>query len=136
MTGRRRKSDWPTIREWWYGMPRPIRWFQVWYMVPFVAYLASGVVELLWLRGHSLWYIPVAVLVGAEAAVLTCMFRLQRRLHRAWVESDYRLCTGCAHSLKGLADSGACPECGAAFDVVRDQAVWKRSGLETPRGVG
>lgn len=50
---------------------------------------------------------------------------------------NFRMCPGCRYVLAGLADSGACPECGDAYDVETLGLIWSRayrvrSGINTP----
>lgn len=45
--------------------------------------------------------------------------------------ADGRLCTGCMHSLKGLPDSGRCPECAEPYHVEIDRVMWEQAGVRS-----
>lgn len=62
--------------------------------------------------------------------VIGIMVLQNRRLRRLFVECDGKLCTECAHSLRGLEEQGNCPECGHWFNIDRDRLAWREAGIE------
>jgi|GEM_PF-2383329 len=69
--------------------------------------------------------IPVSIFLSAFVALLG-LWRGQRRIKRAVAASSGRACVNCVYDLNGLGDTGACPECGRAFDTFADQRSWAR----------
>lgn len=57
----------------------------------------------------------------------------RRRINRQFKEAGGRLCTHCGYDLRSLGDSGACPECGHAFQADRDAEKWSNSGFSCER---
>ena len=53
-------------------------------------------------------------------------------VRRAVRDSGWRLCTHCAYDVSALSPSGTCPECGNAYDVKRDAALWEQAGCGRP----
>lgn len=52
-----------------------------------------------------------------------------RRIRRALVRSEGRLCTGCGYDISTLGAAGTCPECGGAYDGEKDRALWEAVGV-------
>ncbi len=69
--------------------------------------------------------IPAVVLLPIFVAFLG-VWRGTRRIKRAVAAASGRACLNCIYDLSGLADTGACPECGRAFDTTADQRSWAR----------
>ena len=67
-------------------------------------------------------YAPVCVAVGVA-------WRRRMRARKQLAVSDGRCCTACLHDLRGLGESGVCPECGATFDVAADRKAWRKARL-------
>lgn len=42
------------------------------------------------------------------------------------IAEDCKCCTSCAYPLRGLPDSGSCPECGTVYAARSCQEVWRR----------
>lgn len=56
-----------------------------------------------------------------QAMFFSRMLRLRRRLR----EASGRICLKCGFDLRGLEESGTCPECGRSFDLHRDVKTWR-----------
>lgn len=68
------------------------------------------------------WIIGLLVCWGVSTA-------LARGRQRAFERAGGRLCTHCRYDLRGLGDTGLCPECGKPFDIARDAEAWARAGF-------
>ncbi len=71
-----------------------------------------SVLMLVWFA--LLWAIPITV--GCRV----------RRFAALAVESKGSMCLHCAYRLRGLDDSGRCPECGQPFDRKKIERIWRR----------
>ncbi len=67
----------------------------------------------------------------AAAATIAAMFWIvaafslrKRRLRARLTAAGGQLCTECGYSLVGLAERGACPECGVAYEMEQVRAAW------------
>ena len=62
-----------------------------------------------------------------SAAVLIVVFRVRGADQRFLRKHAFRVCRSCWHSLEGHASdpTGSCPECGHAFDHVKDEKAWR-----------
>jgi|GEM_PF-1211827 len=94
------------------------------------------VVAFLFLRSHFNWprtgWLRVVPLLGGllpACVILPIGWMMRRSLHRDWRESGGRLCAHCGYNVSALPPAGTCPECGKAYDIERDAAMWARSGL-------
>ena len=63
--------------------------------------------------------------VALAVAIYALFFWLEARRFRA---AAFRVCLDCSYPLKGLADAGGCPECGAAFDIAAVRREWGVGG--------
>ena len=92
-----------------------------------------------WLRWPTLFNVVVLILVIADAplglppgilfpAMMICPVVVwgmaQARLKRLVLEHEYSLCMNCGYLLKGLADVGACPECGQPYTKTGLRSAW------------
>jgi predicted amidophosphoribosyltransferase len=69
-------------------------------------------------------YVIVDFLVLGVVGALTIRFmrRLKARLRLA----KGALCPDCGYDIRGLAETGDCPECGRPFERKADVAYWRR----------
>jgi hypothetical protein len=74
--------------------------------------------------------VPLACFVPVFVAFLG-IWRGQRRIRLAVRAAQGRACINCVHDLRGLGDTGACPECGHAFDIAADARRWERVNMLT-----
>lgn len=72
--------------------------------------------------------IPAACFVPLLVSIVA-IGRGQRRIKRAVRGADGRACLHCVNDLTGLGESGACPECGAAFDIPAGKRAWARVNM-------
>jgi hypothetical protein len=94
--------------------------------------------------GFGVWLAIVAhwtrrELIGLFQMVLFCTIgllvcwgistALERGRQRAFERAGGRLCTNCRYDLRGLGETGVCPECGKSFDIARDAEAWARAGF-------
>lgn len=113
----------------------------VWVRQRWMLVVAALPPAILWIQecGHWLWrwerigvipyFFTLLIVVGVPLGLL---IRFQRRLYPRVIESDYRLCTECGYSLKGLpATEGrlTCPECGQCDAVDEIRGRWWRWSL-------
>jgi hypothetical protein len=61
--------------------------------------------------------------------------RYERRV-LALVESDWRRCPACFYDLRGLANTGTCPECATPYDTAALQARWQAVAADDARRLG
>ncbi len=85
--------------------------------------------EYLGLPWHG-WYklIPLALVWMPIFVVAPIWYLRTRAVRRAIHRSGGRLCTHCAYDLSTLGPAGTCPECGRAYDVEKDAALWAELG--------
>ena len=88
------------------------------------------------LRYVAPWISPLWALPGIPFAILTATFgaiwytrRRTQRVKHAVQAAAGRACLACVYDLRGMGDTGSCPECGRRFDIAVDQSVWKRAGM-------
>ncbi len=80
----------------------------------------------------SNWWWSVAIPFYCFAplfAALFCISRGQRRIKHAVLAAHGRACINCVYDLRGLGDTGSCPECGHPFDSAADRQCWARAGI-------
>jgi len=63
-------------------------------------------------------------LIGGSIAWSTFLAR-NGRLRRRLRAASGRLCVHCTFDLRGMDDTGTCPECGRPFDAARDRQRWR-----------
>jgi ABC-type nitrate/sulfonate/bicarbonate transport system permease component len=76
----------------------------------------------------NLW-LSVGIPIICYAPVFVAFFGIwhgQRRIKRSVLAAQGRACINCVHDLRGLGETGTCPECGHAFDVAADSRRWER----------
>ena len=117
-------------------MPPALRRFEVWVAAVFVGTLLVAVAAPFVLRFIAPWISPLWALPGIPLAVVTTtlatIWYTRRRTHRvkhAVQAAAGHACLACVYDLRGMGDTGACPECGRHFDVAADQCSWKRAGM-------
>ena len=69
-----------------------------------------------------------AVTVGPLFVGTEIQRRAMARIRRAVATSKGRSCMRCVYDLRGLGDSGACPECGHSFCIDQDRKAWTMAG--------
>ena len=100
-----------------------------------VAYIAQRARRVVWLRIGCFMATFVLAMFSGSAMLLVLLAGfvvwnlvepqlLERGVRRDLVRSEGRMCTHCAHDLRGLEDRGVCPECGKEFDVEADRRRW------------
>ncbi len=99
------------------------------------------VIGFLFLRWYFNWprtgWLRMVPLIGGlvpSCIIFPIGWLMRRSLYREWHGSDGRLCMYCGYNVSALAVAGTCPECGNAYDVERDGAVWAKSGLRRGHG--
>lgn len=66
-----------------------------------------GIIDDLVVGGCLAWIIPI---VCTESI-------LWRRVRRRVIDAGYKACIHCGYDLRGLGDSGTCPECSRPFEI-------------------
>lgn len=74
--------------------------------------------------------VPLACLVPFFVAFLG-IWRGQRRIRLAVGAAQGRACINCVYDLRGLGQTGTCPECGHAFDIAADARRWERVNMQS-----
>lgn len=117
-------------------LPPVIRRFRWWFLVPpgvaVVAHIAVFLPGLLEGSGRFpiWWQWGLPVLTFVPLIITTAwMFVTLRRITRAVRASGFHACTHCVHDLRGLGQTGLCPECGKAFDIEADRKSWARAKI-------
>ena len=75
--------------------------------------------------------IPIAGIGLAVIIILVGVFA-RRRLRRSVCNADLLLCPHCRQNLRGLFESGACPECGTRFCAAQVRQWWAEIVLPLP----
>jgi RNA polymerase subunit RPABC4/transcription elongation factor Spt4 len=118
--------------------PRPARfatrlestwaWFQFAVVVP----LALAIVGVMIFAPTRRLSPLILVLIGANVMQVATSLYLPKVGRRVVRKHDFKLCVRCRYLLTGLADEGACPECGTAYtqSSLREHwsAVYRMSG--------
>lgn len=117
-------------------VPPVARRYELWIAAVFVCTALSAVAAPLMLRRWVPWISPLWALPGIPLAIVTTTFgtvwytrRHKARLKQAVMAASGRACIGCVYDLRGLGETGACPECGRRFDIAANRRSWKQAGL-------
>jgi hypothetical protein len=109
---------------------------ELWVAAVFVCTALTSVAAPFVLWSIAPWISPVWALPGIPLVIVTTTFgtiwytrRRAHRIKRAVHAAAGRACLACVYDLRGMGDTGACPECGRHFDIVADQTAWKRAGM-------
>ncbi|MCG3127928.1 MAG: hypothetical protein CHACPFDD_02801 [Phycisphaerae bacterium] len=76
-------------------------------------------------RGTAQYAVAMTTLVLCEFCIASVVVRRLYRLQRFLKEQDYAICVRCKYSLRGLVQRGACPECGATYELADTQRTWR-----------
>lgn len=116
-------------------IPRPTPPFlkrRVWQFVAVTASLSIGgiLVQLAVRRYVPVWaFITASVVPGVACAVFSALFAVwMSRHYRRALDADGRICWHCGYALAGLADQGACPECGNPYTLAQLRERWLTPG--------
>ncbi|MDX2146665.1 MAG: hypothetical protein SFZ23_04005 [Planctomycetota bacterium] len=71
---------------------------------------------------------PSTVFIPQFVAIFF-VWRGKRKIRRAVLAAGGKACVSCLHDLRGIGESGNCPECGRAFDLGENARMWARLGL-------
>ena len=74
------------------------------------------------LRGYAV----TCASLGISLICVSALLARRRTIRRRMFEVSMELCPKCAYPLTGLAESGACPECGTPFSKPEVRGLWKR----------
>ena len=72
--------------------------------------------------------ITLVVMFGPLLAGFAIQRRALSRIRRAVTTSKGRSCMRCVYNLRGLGETGACPECGHSFCIDQDRMAWTMAG--------
>jgi len=73
--------------------------------------------------------ITLVVMFGPLLAGFAIQRRALSRIRRAVTTSKGRSCMRCVYNLRGLGETGACPECGHPFCIDEDRELWSMAGF-------
>lgn len=104
----------------------------VWFVVVISLISIVGTVVMLSLQRRLPLWAQLAITLVPVLATLPITFgfvRWSRGVGRRAFECRGRMCWDCGYVLTGLANSGACPECGKAYSLEGLQAKWRTTRL-------
>lgn len=117
-------------------LPPALRRYEARVAAVFVCTALSAVAAPFVLRRVAPWISPLWALPGIPLAIVTTTFgaiwysrRRTDRMRRAVRAASGRACVSCVYDLRGMADTGVCPECGRRFDIAADQRSWERARM-------
>ena len=103
------------------------RWRRSWilFTVYHVLFIGGLIVPKV-VQGRAGWldYSLIALAVVVVASYPFMRYRFRRRA-RVLAACDWRQCRWCRFDLRGLADTGRCPECGEEYDIEEVRKWWK-----------
>lgn len=120
--------------------PPALRRPELWVAAVFVCTSLTALAAPFLVWSIAPWISPLWALPGIPLAIVTTTFgaiwftrRRTRRVKLAVQAAAGRACLACVYDLRGMGDTGLCPECGRRFDGASDHAAWKAAGMmETP----
>lgn len=107
-------------------VPKPWVVLVLWFLVPIGLLIVMGTNAVM---PEHLW-IPVLMWSVVLLTPRVLGWWYLRRYQRLFRAAGGRLCVSCGQDLRGLGESGICPECGQAFDVQLDRRRWKAAGID------
>lgn len=109
---------------------------ELWVAAVFVCTALTAVAAPFVLKFIAPWISPLWALPGIPFTILTTTLgaiwytrRRTQRVRQAVQVAAGRACLACVYDLRGMGDTGACPECGRHFDIAADQCSWKHAGM-------
>jgi len=118
-------------------MPPVVKRLGWWYVGPLLVIPASMLV-FVWPGGTrmlvagGLWaalLMPAAISTPTFIA-MAMVLRGLNRIKRAVQATEGHSCLGCMYDLRGLGDTGICPECGHLFCIDQDRKTWTAAGCQ------
>jgi hypothetical protein len=117
-------------------VPPALRQYELWIAVVFVMPALGAVAApfVMWRVSpwiSPLWALPAIPIVIATTTAGTIWYtrRHKTRMKRAVVAASGNACIGCVYDLRGMGETGACPECGRSFDIAVNQRSWQQAGM-------
>lgn len=120
----------PAVRRllWWMALPLAVMIAgAVFYKLPAVQSAMATPNTWLTVGIPLLCFAPVFVAFFA-------IWRGQRRIKQAVLAAHGRACINCVHDMRGLGDTGTCPECGKPYDIEKDKVLWEAVGARYEDG--
>ena len=116
----------PVVKRlgWWFGGPLLV--------IPasMLVFLWPGSTRMLVAGGMWTALLMPAAIFAPTFIAMAIVLRGLNRIKRALQAAEGRACVACIYDLRGLGDTGTCPECGHLFCIKQDRKAWTMAGCQ------
>jgi hypothetical protein len=78
-------------------------------------------------KAMPFFFLPHIVMIPVVVGGIVWQIRSRRRSREELIRANGLLCLSCRYPLEGKLEAGACPECGARYDLFSLKRGWRRT---------